>query len=74
MKYVKVCFSKLIECYLAKKSIRTLRSLGFSKYITLWHVEVVVLEKTVNQKGVRAMEVAQQEVVKNYLYLIGCLT
>jgi len=35
-------------------------------------VEAVVLGKTVNQKDEGAMEVAQQEVVKNYRFLIGC--
>jgi hypothetical protein len=37
-------------------------------------VEAVVLVKMVNQKDARAMEVAQLEVVKNYQFLIGCLT
>lgn len=62
---------ELIDINLAK-IYKNSKKLSFYKYIILWHVEVVVLGKTVNQKDAGAMEVAQPEVVKNYQFLIGC--
>jgi hypothetical protein len=63
--------SELNDINLAK-IYKNSKKLSFYKYIILWHVEAVVLAKTVNQKDAGAMEVAQQEVVKNYQFLIGC--